>query len=168
MTMNSEIYNQLNTINSIIEKHFRIMFPELNMYEIKAGTDFEVILDRYAIYPKLYWAPVVSEEDVDSFVEFCIHVNPYVNADIFLLCLFHEIGHIKTQENAELYESASKVMKNYAKRDRFYYYMAPVERMATEWGLEYLETHKHQVAKFWNEVRPELAKLNDMIEEGDE
>ena len=165
--MSKEIYNQLNVINDIIIKHFNIMFPELKMYEIKAGTDFEVILDRYAIYPKLYWAPVTSVKDADSFIEFCIHINPYVKADIFLLCLFHEIGHIKTQQCAELYESASKVMKNYAKRDRFYYYMAPVERMATEWGLEYLEIHKQQVAEFWNEVHPALVKLNNMIEGDD-
>lgn len=165
MSENKIIYEKLDIINSIIEKHFRKMFPELSIYEIKMGTDFEVILDKYTIYPKLYWAPVTSIEDADSFVEFCIHINPYIKADIFLLCFFHEIGHIKTQQCAELYESASKVMKNYAKRDKFYYYMAPVERMATEWGLDYMENHWGEVAEFWNELRPELIDFSKEIEE---
>lgn len=160
------IYEELDIINSIIKKHLCKMFPELAEYEIVANTDFEVVLDKYTeVKPKLCWAPVVSERDAHSFSEFCLHMNHNINADIFLLCFFHEIGHIKTQEIFYPDDPDSIIMKKYDYWDPFYYYMAPVEFMATRWGLDYMESHQQEVAEFWNELRPELIKFSTEIEE---
>ena len=163
------VEQKIDEINDIITKHFRQMFPELDDYKIASGSDFEVILNVEDFIPVLYWTPVVPSKSATSFIDFCSHVNPAITADPFLLCFFHEIGHIQTLDNIFDNLSYSLVFNELRDKtgDDYLHYLAPIEYEATYWGLRYMEAHPAEVSAMWAELKPKFEELNSMIEGDD-
>ena len=86
-----------------------------------------------------------------------------MNADIFLLSLFHEIGHAETIEDLsdeDIY--FSMIMKEEISEgivnEKEYFY-APDEYIATQWGVKYIQEHDKEIADLWAELQPAILQF---------
>lgn len=117
-----------------------------------------------------YSLAVVKECD-KYFISFCNHLNPNIKADIFLISLMHEVGHHFTQFNFsesdwddanDIKDHISTVLgkcpQKAAKWNNIYFNLE-VEKAATAWGLNYLNTHAEEVAEFWAELQPAIMRF---------
>ncbi len=86
-----------------------------------------------------------------------------MNADIFLLSLFHEIGHAETIEDLsdeEIYSSTvvkEKVSEGAIDEKEYFY--APDEYIATQWGVKYIQEHDKEIADLWAELQPAILQF---------
>ena len=86
-----------------------------------------------------------------------------MNADIFLLSLFHEIGHAETIEDLsdeEIYSSiAVKEKVSEGAIDEKEYFYAPDEYIATQWGVKYIQEHDKEITDLWAELQPAILQF---------
>ena len=86
-----------------------------------------------------------------------------MNADIFLLSLFHEIGHAETIEDLsdeEIYSSTvvkEKVSEGAIDEKEYFY--APDEYIATQWGIKYIQEHDKEITELWTELQPAILQF---------
>ena len=118
---------------------------------------------------------VVTDPADKYFIPFINKLAPDITADIFLVSLFHEIGHLYTQFNFseetwnrgwETKEAISKAIELCEERDEALiemknneYFNLPEEKAATLWGINYIRTHEQEVAEFWAELQPALMRM---------
>lgn len=142
-------------------------------FGIKAdlGTDFQAFCNGCVINYTL----AIEKEDIDYFIADAEARYPDINADIFLWCLLHEIGHILTDdfwtdEELEYFEEQKEMLTAYEDDDlrNNWYHCIPDEFFATRWAGEYMRKHPKKIAKFWKELQTELIKFykkNELTEE---
>ena len=122
---------------------------------------------------EINYAFVVASNNDIWFKEFANSLMPNLNCDIFLLSLFHEIGHHETIDDIEddVLRECWKIKgelnqkKTFTKEDNFRYFNLPDEKAATEWGLQYMIDHKAEVADLWRKLQPAILnfyRLNDI------
>lgn len=147
---------ELKGIDEIID----VLDAYLERFDLTAelGTAF-------CVYPELGIIQFSIVEDPVSdacFQDFCSKLNPYVHSNGFMNSLFHEIGHVMTLDDfSQTRLAASNAVKAaanvfYKVNPRFFnkvYFNLPEERAATEWGLNYIETHSDEVRELWYKLR---------------
>lgn len=148
----------------------------------KLGLDF-------GYYPSdnlITYAFTYVDIDVDGFLASVERLEPEVNADIFLWSLLHEVGHHETidemtaKENracdkakAKINKKVKKLNKRMAKGKKVKlsamvklesYYDMLDERLATEWAVNYANTHKEELAKFWEKLGAAIRNFYELNE----
>ena len=153
----------LKRIDKIINKFLSDEFG----LTAKLNTDFEYNRNTHIIGYSL----AVTEDADKYFITFCNHLNPNIKADIFILSLMHEIAHHFTQFNFSEYDwedsnnIKDKISINLGlypeKASKWYnsYFNLEVEKVATEWGLNYIDTHSQKILDFWNELQPAILRF---------
>lgn len=128
----------------------------------KLGTEFLA----YCGKQKIHFALVMSEDDVSYYLNDVADRYPNIQADIFLWCLLHEIGHCKTDylwsEEENIYFTEQKEMLEYVENDEMrnaWYHAIPDEYFATKWAGEYMSHHPKKIKKFWDTLQKELFKF---------
>ena len=131
------------------------------------STDFEYFyLDNVIGYT--FFNIQQDSKDFSASVE---RLHPNLNCDIFLWSLLHELGHCETMDDLTDEEYAeSKLIKDQigkSEMDKLAYYDCPDEKYATEWAVEYANTHVNELRNFWNRLQPAILnvyKLNSVEE----
>lgn len=166
-------------INRFLKKEFKIT--------AELSEEFQAFIpERIVNYT---FAP--TSECVQNFIPDAEHRYPGITADPFLWLLFHEVGHIMTEN---MWTQDERNYFNDQKRKYFYigdeteeelqeasfayideellsdiYHAMPDEFMATRWAGDYMVKNGRKVAKFWAKLQPailEFYALNDVdIEE---
>lgn len=102
-------------------------------YTVKMGTDFEVDLDEKI----LYWSILYTEKSGDAFYKNFCKKFPFVkDFSLFTLAVFHEIGHIETEDEME----DDTDLRNTELSNEEYFNLHN-EKIATEWAGNYINEH---------------------------
>ena len=142
-------------INKILNKY-------LEKFDLTATLDTE-----FAYYYSkniVTYSFFVLEKYDTMFKKVCDKIaKSNMNADIFLLSLFHEIGHAETIEDLsdeEIYSSTvvkEKVSEGAIDEKEYFY--APDEYIATQWGVKYIQEHDKEIADLWAELQPAILQF---------
>jgi len=106
----------------------------------------------------------VTTEWIDKqFVKFYETLGLNVKCDTFLLSLFHEIGHHHTIEEVEeedyIYSQDVKdwIDEQEASEELLdMYFNLPDEKIATQWAVDYINTHIDEVYNLWLRLQPAI------------
>lgn len=167
-----------------VEEVTAIINEFLEPYELtcKLGPDF-------AYHPSdnlITYAFTYVDIDAEGFMASVERLHPEVHADIFLWSLLHEIGHHETidmmtdKENRycdrfkkKLNKRTEKINKRLAKGKKVKlsamaeleaYYDVLDEKLATEWAVEYANTHQEELAEFWEKLAPAIKNFYEVNE----
>lgn len=107
------------------------------------------------------------EDNAGNFLEDVAKRYPEVNADIFLWCLMHEIGHCMTEdmwtpEEREYFNFQKDAIYEYEVEDDgvyVWYHCCPDEFMATRWAGDYMRNHPKQMKKFWKKLQKAIMNF---------
>lgn len=124
-------------------------------------TRFEQDFGYYHNENVIAFGLLTTEKNEECFGNFVEDLGGYYDLN-FLNSFFHELGHHETYEdiNDEDYNYGQMVKdylankKELNKYDLYTYFNLPIERAATEWGVNYINDHT-----------PEIMKLNTKIRE---
>lgn len=117
---------------------------------------------------------IYEEYARDYFIKDAQKRFPEINADIFLWCLFHEIGHVMTNDVwteadtwyfAERKEELANTIEDDQTRFDLYHSIAD-EYVATNWAGNFMKNHADIVGDFWNRLQPAMQLMffiNDLI-----
>ena len=163
----------LNKLNKTLKKVFK-KFDVNKFYPTE--DEFECVFSEKAIgYTLIENLP--HNNYYIEFVKRHFHYEPVVP---FMLFLFHEIGHLYTDnftlnkyteiKRNNLYEKMENLYTNdeQFKSYEFEYFMLPDEIVATAWAIDYMRNHEKEVQKMWKEIYNALQKfykLNNITEE---
>ncbi len=138
-----------------------------NFFE-QFGLDIDFCLDcdfNYYIYEqKIGYAFVVSEKHDQWYREYVASLDSAVaNSDIFLLSLFHEVGHHMTIDDfsdweLKRYFNRKKVSKD-NKQAYFRYFNSKIEKVATLWAIDFMNDNSAEIAKMWEELQQKIFKF---------
>ena len=142
-------------INKILNKY-------LEKFDLTANldTDFAYYYSKNMVT----YSFVVSEKYDIMFKKVCDKIaKSNMNADIFLLSLFHEIGHAETIEDLSDEDiHFSMIMKEEISEgvlnEKEYFY-APDEYIATHWGVKYIQEHDKEISELWAELQPAILQF---------
>lgn len=149
----------------------RIINEYLKRFNIKAelDLDFSCYMRKY----KITYALMVADPADKYFIPFVKSLAPDFEADIFLISLFHEVGHAFTQFNlsTEVWfegwrdkDDLESIINETEDEDiireqNMRYFNLPEEKAATEWAINYMRTHADDVADFWAELQPAIMRF---------
>ena len=96
----------------------------------------------------------------EDFLNSVLRLEPEVEADVFLWSLLHEVGHHETydeisDEENDYCDDTKKKIEEGELPNELYYDMID-ERLATEWAVEYANTHKEELKAFWEKLQPAI------------
>ena len=115
----------------------------------------------------------------DYYIEFVKRHFHYEPIAPFMLFLFHEIGHLYTdnptlngyteKKRQKLYDLMSDptVSNELFKSYEYEYFKLPDEIIATAWAVDYMKNHEKEVYKMWKKVYKALQsfyKVNGLLE----
>jgi hypothetical protein len=148
-------------VNNFTQKNFGVT--------AKLDNEFEAFCSKKVIGYTLF----CDEDEKAYFIMDAQAKYPHINADIFLWCLMHEIGHCLTDdmwnENEQKYFYIQKKNMTNIEDDRLrndWYHACPDEFFATKWAGDYMTAHPKKIAKFWNKMQMaiiNLYKKNNLI-----
>ena len=129
----------------------------------KLGKAFETVLNEHLISFSIDEPDEGEKEFFKSLYE--LH-KPKVSCDIFLWSLLHEIGHNETlsktsSDNWENYKNLRKQIIS-GKVPPYAYYYHTIEWLASEWAVNYANTHFEELTKFWNKLHLALDKVHEV------
>lgn len=141
-----------------IKRISRIINEFLKPFECTArmGTDFCYLYHKNLIFYSIVW----MNNGAEDFLNSVLRLEPEVEADIFLWSLLHEIGHHETydeisDEENDYCDDTKKKIEEGELPNELYYDMID-ERLATEWAVEYANTHKEELKAFWGKLQPAI------------
>lgn len=122
---------------------------------------------------KIEWSLVVAEKHDKMFKKLCFDLGLKYDCDIFILNLFHELGHYCTQP---LMTSALEsrycdeidyfsTKKDLTDEDIWNYYNLYEEKMATRWAVRYINDNAKKIKVLWGILQPkilEIYKINNI------
>lgn len=148
-----------------VKRISRIINEFLKPFECTArmGTDFCYLYNKNLIFYSIVW----MNNGAEDFLNSVLRLEPEVEADIFLWSLLHEVGHHETydeisDEENDYCDDTKKKIEEGELPNELYYDMID-ERLATEWAVEYANTHKEELKAFWEKLQPAIMdfyKLN--------
>lgn len=133
----------------------------LEPFELKsaAGTDFAYYYTDNIVEYTL----VVSARMDRMFREFAETLGLIHKVDVFLLSLLHEVGHHETYDELDdadiTYSADIKATLTTNDCDVETYFNLPDEYAATEWAVNYINTHTAEVASLWQELQPAILQF---------
>lgn len=137
--------------SSNIDKVINTFFEEEG-FEVTAtlGTDFAYwYADSYINY-----ALVVSERMDNLFLAYAKELGLKVDCGIFLLSLFHELGHHETMdllEDEDFYQGDKNSL------DADSYFRLTEETEATQWAIDFINSNVEKVEKLAKDLQKEIA-----------
>lgn len=138
-----------------------ILNQYLSKFEVsvKAGTDFAYWYAEDVIE----YAFVVSERMNNLFLNFAKSQGLRYNVDIFLLSLYHELGHHLSYEDLDdvdvNYSLDVKASLTDSDADCDIYFNLPDEIAATNWAIDYINENPEEIAGLWNQLQPAIARF---------
>lgn len=148
-----------------VKRISRIINEFLKPFECTArmGTDFCYLYHKNLIFYSIVW----MNNGAEDFLNSVLRLEPEIEADIFLWSLLHEVGHHETydeisDEENDYCDDTKKKIEEGELPNELYYDMID-ERLATEWAVEYANTHKEELKAFWEKLQPAIMdfyKLN--------
>lgn len=139
--------------------------PQAQEVSIEFDTDFSFGPRTHTIYLAL----IEIEECVKDFADFCISCGlPEDGFDDFGFSFLHELGHFMTwneipvSDIIEYNYIAKKInedddMSNHERN--LIYFNLPVEKIATEWAINFVKNNFNQYASFCNQVKTIFRNL---------
>ena len=81
-----------------------------------------------------------------------------------------ELSNLTEEEISYCRDEKKRILskESYTKKDDFTYFNLPDEKIATEWGLDYMYNHAEEVALLWHKLQPLIQlfyKLNGIKED---
>ena len=125
---------------------------------------------------KIEYSLVVTDVADEEFKNFTQTLVPEVKCDIFLLSLFHELGHHMTIDNWSDEEGKTfvslkrKIDYDYAHNTRDKkeilneYFNIPDEKAATLWGLQYIKSHAKEISALWERIHAAIMLIYELNE----
>ena len=147
-----------------VKRISRVINEFLKPFECTArmGTDFCYLYHKSLIFYSVLW----TNNGAEDFLNSVLRLKPEVDADIFLWSLLHELGHHETydeiddEENDYCDETKKRIEAGELPNEM--YYNLTDERMATEWAVEYANTHKEELAKFWEKLQAAILNFYEV------
>lgn len=147
-----------------MDKILNIINKFLEDYDITAywNEDFEAVCDEN----KIGFTLAPTQEDLNYFMNDAQSRYSFVQADPMLWLLFHEVGHIMTNdqwtvEELEYFEYQKEQM-SYIEDDQMrndWYHALPDEFAATRWAAFFMYENKEKVQAFWEELQPAILEF---------
>lgn len=140
----------------------------LEQFELEArpGTDFGFFYSENVVE----YSFLVPEESNKNFMDSVYTWDPEVDMDIFLWSILHEVGHNETWDDVtdKEWKQSEKIKKSleqdkdgkYEKED--YYTHCMDEVRATEWAVEYANTHIEELMNLWKELQPLIMEFYEI------
>ena len=125
----------------------------------------------------IYYGLLVQEDADRYFMDFIHSLAPEITIDVFLMSVLHELGHHMTldQITDEVYEQcfrdklflsemadnpySSFTMEHIHKE----YFNIPVERVATEWAIDYIRGHVEELKALWSELQAAILDFYNSL-----
>ena len=152
----------LNNINAILEDWLD-KYLDLDI-TCRADTDFYLYYNDENDEHGIAWSTFQSEADTQRFK---IFIKEALAVDVdqchpWLLSFFHEVGHEMTMDNfsdEELEEDRNQRNAIAAEEDPDYftYFNLPVEKAATEWGVNFIIQNQDLVTDLLYDVMEQIA-----------
>ena len=117
--------------------------------DAEMGSEFSVDLGHNI----LHYAPYYNPDSAKIFLEEVQKEFPeIVSCDDTILAIFHEIGHVETENEWEDkdWEEYEKFIANCT--DDRKYFRHPIEWRATEWGCQYILDNVEEISNFWDKM----------------
>lgn len=136
----------------------------------KFGYSPDVMLDTdFGYYPNeklITYAFVISEKHDKWFAEYLRDVKhfQYWDSEMWLISFFHELGHYNTINNfsnKELKEYYQQKEVSADDKDAYFNYFAlPIEDAATQWAIDFINTHDIEIEEWWNkDLAPKINQF---------
>lgn len=127
------------------------------------GLDFCYCPDACVEEPNIYYSLLTTEKTNRTFDKF-INDNFGIVVPNFIISLFHEIGHhftndLWTDKEQEDFEIKKAVLNPNNENDLLTYYWVEDEYKATEWAVNYIQSHAEEIEDFWNRLTEEFFKF---------
>lgn len=139
-------------INKCIAKYIK-------KWDLKVGG-LDLSFSYLPTKKEVYWTPIVCEKADKEFADFFESLGCEVKADVFIYSLLHEIGHSQTLDEVSdedyYYSHDRKADEEITNTE---YFNLPVEIVATQWAVDYLNTHTEEVAEFWKKLQPRIMNF---------
>ena len=167
----------IEELNSIVDKLVRQFGCTAEV-----DTDFAYYHDDKVIT----WSPFIMEKADRYFHEYVDEEYPYIEADVFLWSIFHEIGHhmtynkftaerlVECRKEKDLLAEALEEADTGGSLERLCYrkyFTVDDEFMATAWAADYMESNADIVAEFWLNFVDEFDKFlsyNSVVKNSEE
>ena len=123
---------------------------------IHENIDEELVVKKGVDFDYYYGSDVITYTLTENkrmdklFMDFSIEEGLTVNCSVFLLSLFHEIGHYMTFDDLEeedfAYSCDVKALLGTTDDDVKIYFRLPIEIAATEWAINYINEHPTEIS----------------------
>ena len=158
----------------VLRRIDKILNEYVAKFDLSARLDSDFIY--YYTSDIVTYALAAPDRGGRHFMQFVKQLRPELTAPIFLASLFHEIGHSETlddlteEEISYCRDEKKRILskESYTKKDDFTYFNLPDEKIATEWGLDYMYNHAEEVTLLWHKLQPLIQffyKLNGIKED---
>ena len=152
----------------------------VNNWLSQNGFECKCVFDNdffYDVEHEVLHVGLITTESADKyFKEYLMKLGlKNTSCDTFLLSFFHELGHYMTQD--DLYDSdwkkAIKIdeylnsKKEHTKKDFFKYFSCNVEKFASIWAIDFIESNEELVKDFYDGLLPiirDICKYNSLEE----
>ncbi len=141
------------------------------------GLDFGYSMSHHVIE----YALAVTEKEDKFFMDNFHRLAPDIKCDTFLISFLHELGHHMTMPHlspedlhcqkivGELQDELDEEGITEEKEREIHqkYYNLPIEKVATEWAINYMRENTEKIAHFWKgfqEIVQEFYKINNITE----
>ena len=130
-------------------------------FNIKANPAAE--FEAYCETKEIGYTFVYEQDNREYFIKDAEMRFPEIEADIFLWCLLHEIGHVMTnplwtQEEIDYFchqkDQCAYIEDDQARHD--WYHAIGDEFFATKWAGEYMLAHQQEIIDFWDRFQTAL------------
>lgn len=131
--------------------------------------DFDVTVDNdtefycYTEDNEVFYTLQVLDFQAEWFMENAFNNGLKYDCGNFLLSFLHEIGHCQTEPLLTKGQRISRTKRKKGldgniREDNFYYFNLVDEKMATDWAIEYANTHKKELRKLARNIQKILAE----------
>jgi len=153
----------LNQLNTYINK-----WLSRNDFDCSAKIDTEFYYD--SIKNKIGYAIAESENQIKCFADYCNQLGLAHSLEYFTLAFFHELGHNETLDivsdaeyNKSLKEKAKlNKLKVITDKDKYKYYNLPIEQIATQWAVDYINDNIAKIKDFETNVFYLIQKIYEL------
>lgn len=125
----------------------------------------------------IQYSILITDEFNESFKEFADSLGFPKDIEIFVLSILHELGHSQTIDFVpkyiritdhiikKIYSLLIKIHYKWIDKLAYKYYNLYVERIATEWAVEYARKHRRSLLEFQKETAKQLNTIYESLED---
>ena len=142
----------------------------LQNYCDRVGLDVTVDNDKeFYAYPndrEVFYSLIVNKRQDKWFMQNAYAMGLEYDCGDFLLSFFHEVGHCETEPFLTRGQKISRTkrkknLNGLYKKDNFIYFGLVDEKLATEWAINYINSHKEEMKTLSTLIQKEIQKVLD-------